>query len=417
MRESVEDRYRAALLNPPPKGHRHPQLAGVVALGVMAGAIDAEIVNDVSAAWGYSTGERTEIEDTIRRQRKKFVPKSDLLGQQPAARRMVQPPQRWTGGFTGQQARTFIEKMLQVGKSTTSFEDMKRLSPTPIPPDGLGQTLTFLKTIHRSTDFVFMGDPTEARLRTRVQTVESWIDAITRPRSYGVVIQAPALVGVNALTGTAYVSQVGAGSYRCDETVASGRYARIEYDGMPVPQQLQFWGGVIRSGALPLRALTFSGGKSVHAVLEIGATDRNSWDEKTTKLETLLCNEGLPDDLKADNSFRHPSHMTRTPGARRRENGSEQSLLWLSGEALRPTPATPPPRPPTPPPDAPMASASVMAQKEQPPALERKETALQSKQAHPFHDLVQYRNGRWRALDQTDAEADRLLDAANELNP
>lgn len=419
MRPTIEEKYRAALAACPPRGQRHPALAGVCALGIMAGASDSEIVNDVMAAWGYSTGERAEIEDTIKRQRRRFVPKAELTGR-PAERRPTRTePPRQAGGFSAEQSLQFVRRMLEAGQGVNSFADLRRLSPTPIPPDGLGQTLAYLRTLYKPSDFIFLGNRNEARLSTRVRTVEGWADALTRPRIGGVLVPPSQLVGVNPLLGTAHVSPDGAECYRCDEAVAAGRYCRIEYDGMPVPQQLQFWGGVITTRTLPLRALTFSGGKSVHAVLEIGATTREAWDGAVLKLSSLLCCADLPDTLRADPSFVSPSHMSRTPGAMRREIGIEQTLLWLSGAALRPTPATEPPRPPPPTQDAPTLSTPFMAQKEQPPTAERKKTALPTIPANGdvYSGLVNYSPHRWRHHEHSNKDADAILNACADLSP
>jgi len=422
--KTVEDKYQEALRTPPPRGHRHPQLAGICAYAVMAGRSDGDAVAEIAGSWGYALGEHTEIADTLRRSRQKFAPKAEYLGKRqsdwrPNIKKMPQQADH----FTGQDAESFVLEMIQTGKDAKEFSDLKNLSPINIPSERWEQTVTFIKTLYASDDHIFIGFKEQAKVASCVLTASAWIASLEKV-VYGVHLGHPPQIGVNPLSGQAVPGKDGESTYRADNAVREGRYARIEFDDMPMVVQIQFWVGVVRSGKLPLQALTFSGKRSIHGLLQIDAKNRETWNTRTAKLASLLCNVDMPEELRADPNFRYPSHTMRIAGSLRRNlyeheygDGAEQPLLWLSAKPLKPT--SPPPKPPSHTQCAPIPPALVSLQKEPTPASGREETALLAipeKEANPYNGLVQYAQGRWRAKDQTDAEADMLLDAASELN-
>lgn len=103
-----------------------------------------------------------------------------------------------------------------------------------------------------------------------------------------------------------------------NENVTEFRYALVECDDMPQAKQL----ALIRALNLPCAAIVDSGGKSVHAVVKVGARDLAEYRERVDFLFRTCMDNGL----KVDTQNKNPSRLTRLPGVMR--NGRKQ---WLIG--------------------------------------------------------------------------------------
>ena len=101
-----------------------------------------------------------------------------------------------------------------------------------------------------------------------------------------------------------------------DANVTAFRHALIESDSMPVDKQRE----LLQKLELPISALVHSGGKSLHAIVRIGAADRAEYITKVAKLYEICEAEGL----KLDAQNRNPSRLSRMPGVMR--NGRVQQL-------------------------------------------------------------------------------------------
>ena len=94
-----------------------------------------------------------------------------------------------------------------------------------------------------------------------------------------------------------------------NENVTAFRYALVESDSMPLEQQ----NALIRELELPVAALVYSGGKSVHAIVRI---DADSYDEYRKRVDYLynICRKN---GLEIDRQNRNPSRLSRLPGVLR----------------------------------------------------------------------------------------------------
>lgn len=102
-----------------------------------------------------------------------------------------------------------------------------------------------------------------------------------------------------------------------NENVAEYRYALVESDQISIEQQ----NGILHDLQLPIAALVYSGGKSLHAIVRV---DAGSYDEYRKRVEFLysVCDKN---GLKVDRQNRNPSRLSRMPGVERR--GQKQWLL------------------------------------------------------------------------------------------
>lgn len=97
-----------------------------------------------------------------------------------------------------------------------------------------------------------------------------------------------------------------------NENVTEYRYALVESDSIPVEQQY----AVYQALELPARVLVHSGGKSLHAIVHIGANSYNEYRDRVAYLYRVCEANGL----KIDGQNKNPSRLSRMPGVMRGGN-------------------------------------------------------------------------------------------------
>lgn len=102
-----------------------------------------------------------------------------------------------------------------------------------------------------------------------------------------------------------------------NENVTDFRYALVESDDLDLSQQ----NALIRELELPVAALVFSGGKSLHAIVKIEAHDYKEYQRRVDFLYSICIKNGL----KVDTQNKNPSRLSRMPGVMR--GGEKQYLL------------------------------------------------------------------------------------------
>lgn len=99
--------------------------------------------------------------------------------------------------------------------------------------------------------------------------------------------------------------------------VTDFRYALVESDTMDVEKQ----NAIIRELELPVACLVHSGGKSLHAIVRIDASNYDEYRKRVDYLYNVCQKNGL----KCDSQNRNPSRLSRMPGVTR--NGKKQYLI------------------------------------------------------------------------------------------
>lgn len=102
-----------------------------------------------------------------------------------------------------------------------------------------------------------------------------------------------------------------------NENVTGYRYALVESDTLAVGKQL----ALIKELELPVAALVYSGGKSVHAIVKIEADTYDEYRKRVNYLYDVCKKNGLA----IDQQNRNPSRLSRMPGVIR--NGHKQFLI------------------------------------------------------------------------------------------
>lgn len=102
-----------------------------------------------------------------------------------------------------------------------------------------------------------------------------------------------------------------------NENVTDFRYALVESDDMDIDQQ----NAIIRELELPVACLVHSGGKSLHAIVRIEASNYEEYRKRVDYLYAVLKKNGL----NIDTQNKNPSRLSRMPGVMR--NGRKQFLV------------------------------------------------------------------------------------------
>jgi RecA-family ATPase len=118
-------------------------------------------------------------------------------------------------------------------------------------------------------------------------------------------------------------------STRKDTDVVDFRYLLVEIDGTegrpdlwPTEKQVQF--ANLKESGLPFAALYDSGGKSIHGLVKVDASDAREFEQRATWVYQYLAELGIDDHNKNE------ARLSRLPGCKRGE-GFQTLLTWDVG--------------------------------------------------------------------------------------
>jgi hypothetical protein len=156
--------------------------------------------------------------------------------------------------------------------------------------------------------------------REYLASVADWVDRFEN-------FQPPPFWIANEMSGSGFQLSTGRKSFRCDKAVLRPLHALFEIDlpDIPLTTQAGFLWRCVRSG-WPIRSITWSGGRSLHALVRVGCADLLEWDELVKESIFPVWSR-----FGADPQCRNASRLTRLPGHwRDGDQDRVQSLLWLS---------------------------------------------------------------------------------------
>ena len=206
--------------------------------------------------------------------------------------------------------------LIEQGNGATA-DRITACSPIPIPARGQDQARLLLKTLYAPQDIVCSG----ALRETGVVAVEFLLVDLANGAPVGPFITP------NTLTGRLGYTKDGRLSRRADSCVAVHRLCLVEFDNLSLKDQFAFWAAV----DLPIAALIYSGGKSIHGWIRMDCADEEDWERRVR--HELYRRFLVP--MGADRSNANPSRFSRMPGWRREETGAVQQLLYLAPEGRR----------------------------------------------------------------------------------
>lgn len=309
--------FNEALDRIPPPGEGkgcHPYLLACANLGIREGLTEEAVTRAILAAIpaGTRTISEREVRDTVLKAHR------DRLG----GKGMAKPNPH---GVSLSSYRVADASMLNrmMHPEDVRAEDFVSRSPVPFDPDdGVMQAKETLRNLFGRDECVFIGEAM-SNGTNRIGTVDQWCALLDDPKSSGKMHEH---VIWNPLFGYPVKSGAGKMSLRCDAAVSAYRYCVAEFDDLPMEAQLRFWAGC----RLPLAALVYSGGKSLHGVLKLeGIRSSLDWD---AQVKTVLYKRWLV-PLGVDPACSNPSRLSRMPGSLRSDNGRMQKLLYLNPAA------------------------------------------------------------------------------------
>ncbi len=299
---------------PAPGTGCNPSLLGVATLGILSGKAPEEIHEEIRLA--IPPGDRQVSDAEITRAINRALRDHQAGSYTPKAK----PEPAVNDG------KAALLKILEQGKYTDEV-DIWEASPCRIWDEPKDHPCLLLSVLYAPDDLLFIGERhQEGIIGDTIRTASEWIRYFKDGGKTG-----PHIIP-NPLTGTPGPKKSGDGeTLRGDLTVKEYRYCVVEFDDLSRGDQLRFWSAV----RLPIVSLIDSGGKSIHAWLQVSRIARvrtlEEWDEqiKCRLYEKLL----IP--LGVDPACKNTSRLSRLPGHFREEKGSWQRLLWLSGEGKK----------------------------------------------------------------------------------
>ena len=197
-----------------------------------------------------------------------------------------------------------------VVKDTAWVEGREISEPSAWDP--VADLVRYLETLFDSTENVGYVTTSFERDGKFLPTKGSW------DRTAGELIQALNNCGgdIGAVLGD-YNPEVGAwirfnpldGRGCRNDNVTDYRFALVESDHMELEKQ----NALVRELELPIAALVYSGGKSVHAIVRIEAATYEEYRQRVDFLYTILRKNGMDVDTQNKN----PSRLSRMPGVMR----------------------------------------------------------------------------------------------------
>lgn len=305
------DRYNENLTNPQAPGNGcHSWIMSTANLGVIGSVDPQQIQTDIRRV--IPTGTRAirdkEINDAINKammdhSKGTFTPR-------PQPKPIIN-----NGKDTRQQI---------INQSQTSDEaDLYELSHIRLDYEPKDDAIHFLPVLFEPGDLLFIGDRLEAGIMgENIRVCSDWINFFKAGGTAG-----PFII-INSLSGQPAQKKDGTGdTYRGDGNVKTFKYCLVEFDDLSREDQIRFW----TAAKLPIKALVDTGGKSIHAWIEVSKLAMvNSLDDWNVHIKRRLYEQILR-PLGVDAACSNPARLSRMPGWLR-DTGNYQRILWLSHE-------------------------------------------------------------------------------------
>ncbi|OPY65600.1 MAG: hypothetical protein A4E57_03113 [Syntrophorhabdaceae bacterium PtaU1.Bin034] len=311
MNERILSKYQEYYIPPAGCGNGcHGALLGKATLGVIAGLDPQQIFDDLKKATpaGRRHVSDKEILETVNRAIQDYANDATIQT----------PPKPKPAIDDGPKIR---DKLIEQGRGVTEA-DIWEASPIRLnqAPDHDAALVTFYNT----DDLIFAGNTYDGE--GSIKRVSQWL------KDFGNGITPGPHIIPNPLSRQRAPKKSGEGeTYRGDNNVTSFLFAVVEFDNLPVEDQLAFWAAI----DLPICALIDSGGKSVHAWLDVRAlAEVSTLEGWNTQIRDRLYRELLI-PLGVDAACANPSRLSRLPGHFRTEKGRFQRFLYLSSKGRK----------------------------------------------------------------------------------
>lgn len=278
----------------PGSGNCNRHLLGAATIGVSSGLSDSEIFHTILSGLVKPGGNTPHaIRRAIMRARR-----GTIGGHKNSYVKQHQSPQRHTA------YRDFLTR------SPISIEHCITQSPVRLVRNEIINAKNMLDTLWSRDEVLFIGDV----FGSSIKTAKQWRDTASAWNVH---------IIPNPLDGEEHETQIGTMSRRCDASVVEWRYCVCEFDDLEVEKQVALWLNI----DLPVAALIYSGGKSIHAWIKVSSPKSNDWDAiRSFYVESLI-------PLGIDPACKNPSRLSRMPGVMRTDKNSVQRIIFLNPDA------------------------------------------------------------------------------------
>ena len=313
-------RYEAALEAFAQGGNRYAKIPELTACGKAAGLTAEEIIGD-ARAHGV-----TDRDADIRRMfagskadphgnRRAFAPRFNGRSYG------MKPPERKT-------YPTEVRDMIALGRAVSTSADLMQLSPVPTADlHGADAARALLAAMFKPTDLILVGTMRRGVDERNLRPAADWM---TDPNlTAWEQVKINPFTGDEAEGGSKGLTRIG------EKCLARYPLMLLEFDELALADQVRFWSGMVGHG-MPIVAIVYSGGKSLHGLIRVGAADERTWWRRCEDARVHYCAD--PEAAyRADVQALRPAAGVRLAGAiRHGEDGKkprEQRLLYLAPEA------------------------------------------------------------------------------------
>ena len=306
-------KYHIALASIPPPGGGgcHPAILTVANYGALAGLSAGQIFFDIrrSIPEGSREVSDREIHDAICKAMR------DHSGGTLTPRPRVQPIVK--------NGEASLQRLIAQAKISKE-DDLRATSPCRLGEDPKNDLAQFLSTLFDPSDLLWIGEHDRAGIvGNTIRTVAEWMIFFRNGGMTG-----PYII-INPLNGIPAPAKSGnKTTLRGDNNVTAYRYCMAEFDTISKKNQIRFWCTV----KLPIVALIDSGGKSIHAWIDVEKLAIvETYAQWQSEIKGHLYNQILT-PMGVDAACSNPARLSRLPGHYRTEKGAYQRLLWLSAE-------------------------------------------------------------------------------------
>jgi hypothetical protein len=304
------ERYKEALKRIPPPGYGcHPTLLSVANYGVMAGLEGDRIFRDVRDCIPQGSRRVLDREITYAINKAMADHNSGTFTPRPRPAPVVHD------------GKSTLKKIISQGKFLDE-SDLFENSPIRLRDLPLTDAILLLETIFDKDALIWIGERYDPGIiGETIRTAAEWIIYFLK----GGVTASHIIL--NPLTGTPAPTKTGdKETFRGDGNIAVYRYCLVEFDDLSKEDQIRFWSAV----KLPITALIDSGGKSIHAWLDVqklaAVETQGQWQ---SEIKTRLYDRILA-PLGVDPACSNPARLSRLPGHFRTEKQAFQKILWMA---------------------------------------------------------------------------------------
>lgn len=308
-------RYEAALSAFTQAGNRFAKIPELTATGKAAGLSADDIIADARQA-GI-----TDRDGDIRRMFNGSKAEPRRTAYHGSAHRFGtrtrKPPERKT--YPDE-----VRNTMSWGQYVSTSQVLMALSPVPTADlKGIDAARAQIAAMFKPDDLILVGTMKHGIDERNLRRVSDWLDDPNLTAWEQVKINP--FTGKQAEGGNKGMTRIGE---RC---LARFPLMLLEFDELPLADQCRFWAGMIEHD-MPIVAIIYSGGKSLHGLIRVGAADERTWWKRCEDAKANYCTDPDP-AYRADVQALRPAAGVRLAGVIRADTKRAQRLLYLDPDA------------------------------------------------------------------------------------